>query len=125
MSDKKVSSSSQSRFVNIVRQYQRLVNAAKTYYCKFIHVIHARDFLAEFLGTFVLVVRMWLWCTCTLLGAYSIMYSTTWREKKISSSLITLDHTFQLSLYSKNLTRKSHVQVGFLVRADLLCHSKN
>lgn len=36
---------------------KRAESVIKTYYTKFIVLIHARDFLAEFLATFLLVVR--------------------------------------------------------------------
>jgi hypothetical protein len=104
MNDKKVSAPSQSRFGKILQQYQQLVDTTKTYYCKFIHIIHARDFLAEFLGTFILVVRMWLRCTYTFSWVHNQLCYLYWMHgfqpgKKVHS-LITLDHTFQLSLCS-------------------------
>lgn len=44
-------------FTKCVDQYMRVENGFKSLYCRAIKIMHARDFLAEFLATFMLVVR--------------------------------------------------------------------
>ena len=43
-------------FVKLVDIYSSIENRFKKHYCKVIRTLHGRDFLAEFLATFVLVV---------------------------------------------------------------------
>lgn len=50
-------SASNNGFSKYVNQYQRVEDGIKTLYRKAISKIHAREFLAEFLATFILVVR--------------------------------------------------------------------
>ena len=57
MSEETSSPPSDSKISKHVARYQRFEDSAKSLYRKAIMKLHARDFLAEFLGTFVLVVR--------------------------------------------------------------------
>lgn len=53
------SSNGMTKYIN---QYKRVEDGSKAFYRKAIRSIYAREFLAEFLATFILVVRNGLHC---------------------------------------------------------------
>ncbi len=76
-------------FITLITQKQKIETKVKSGYIKFIGLIHAREFLAELLATFILVVSV-CYAISMALAVYTCMFVNSYMFS-IQSTVLSLN----------------------------------